>query len=41
MVFNTIRRGDTLWDIAKKYQGVSANDMKLNHISSEKYLNLE
>tara|TARA_Y100001954_G_scaffold128436_2_gene137593 strand:+ start:1124 stop:2647 length:1524 start_codon:yes stop_codon:yes gene_type:complete len=38
-LYYTIRRGDTLWDIAKKYQGVSANDiMKLNHISSRKIL---
>ena len=38
-LYYTIRRGDTLWDIAKKYQGVSANDIiKLNHISARKVL---
>ena len=38
-LYYTIRRGDTLWDIAKKYQGVSANDIiKLNRISSRKIL---
>lgn len=38
-VYYTIRSGDTLWDIAKKYQGVSANDIiKLNHISARKVL---
>lgn len=38
-LYYTIRRGDTLWDIAKKYQGISANDiMKLNQISARKIL---
>lgn len=38
-LYYTIRSGDTLWDIAKKYQGISANDiMKLNHISGRKIL---
>lgn len=38
-VYYTIRRGDTLWDIAKKYQGVSAKDiMELNKISARKVL---
>lgn len=38
-LYYTIRSGDTLWDIAKKYQGISANDiMKLNHISARKIL---
>lgn len=38
-VYYTIRRGDTLWDIAKKYQGVSAKDiMELNRISARKVL---
>ena len=38
-LYYTIRRGDTLWDIAKKYKGVSANDiMKLNHMSARKIL---
>lgn len=38
-LYYTIRSGDTLWDIAKKYQGVSADDIiKLNRISSRKVL---
>lgn len=38
-LYYTIRSGDTLWDIAKKYQGVSANDIiKLNRISARKVL---
>jgi len=38
-LYYTIRSGDTLWDIAKKYHGVSADDIiKLNRISSRKVL---
>ena len=38
-LYYTIRSGDTLWDIAKKYKGISASDiMKLNHISARKIL---
>ena len=38
-LYYTIRSGDTLWDIAKKYQGISADDIiKLNRISSRKIL---
>lgn len=38
-VYHTVRRGDTLWDIAQKYAGVSSNDiMKLNNLSSGKGL---
>jgi len=38
-LYYTIRSGDTLWDIAKKYQGVSANDIiKLNAITAQKIL---
>ncbi|MBI35181.1 MAG: lytic transglycosylase [Flavobacteriales bacterium] len=38
-LYYTIRSGDTLWDIAKKYEGVSANDiMKLNRMSARKIL---
>lgn len=38
-LYYTIRQGDTLWDIAKKYHGVSANDIiKLNQISARKIL---
>ena len=32
--FYTVRNGDTVWDIAKKFNGVSANDiLSLNNIS--------
>jgi len=32
--FYTVRYGDTVWDIAKKFSGVSANDiLSLNNIS--------
>ncbi len=32
--FYTVRNGDTVWDIAKKFDGVTATDiMKLNNIS--------
>jgi membrane-bound lytic murein transglycosylase D len=38
-LYYTIRSGDTLWDIAKKYEGISASDIiKLNHISARKVL---
>lgn len=38
-LYYTIRNGDTLWDIAKMYQGVSADDiMKLNRFNSKKVL---
>ena len=38
-LYYTIRRGDTLWDIAKKYRGVSADDIiRLNRISARKVL---
>jgi membrane-bound lytic murein transglycosylase D len=38
-LYYTIRSGDTLWDIAKKYQGVSANDIiKLNPVTAQKIL---
>lgn len=31
-IYYTIRKGDTLWDIAQKYNGVSVNDIqRLNH----------
>ena len=33
-VFYTVRNGDTVWDIAKKFEGVSATDiLRLNNIS--------
>jgi len=32
--FYTVRNGDTIWDIAKMFDGVSATDiLKLNNIS--------
>lgn len=38
-VYYKVRSGDTLWDIAKKYQGVTENDiMKLNNMSSGRSL---
>jgi membrane-bound lytic murein transglycosylase D len=38
-LYYTIRNGDTLWDIAKLYKGISAKDiMKLNRFSSKKVL---
>ena len=38
-VYYTVRRGDNLWDIAKKFPGVSHNDIKaLNNISNTKGL---
>ena len=34
-VYYTVKRGDTLWDIAQKYAGISSNEiMKLNNLSS-------
>ena len=38
-VYHTVRKGDTLWDIAKLYDGVSVDQIKkLNHISNSKRL---
>lgn len=38
-VYYKVRSGDTLWEIAKKYQGVTENDiMELNNISSGRSL---
>lgn len=34
-VYYTVKRGDTLWDIAQRYNGVSSNEiMKLNNLRS-------
>jgi len=36
-VFYTVRSGDNLWEIARKYPGVSSDDiMRLNNMSSNK-----
>jgi len=38
-LYYTIRNGDTLWDIAKLYKGISVKDiMKLNRFSNKKVL---
>jgi membrane-bound lytic murein transglycosylase D len=38
-VYYKVRYGDTLWEIAKKYSGVSENDlMRLNNMNSGKTL---
>lgn len=38
-VYHTVRRGDTLWAIAKLYEGVSVEDIKqVNNINSDKSL---
>lgn len=38
-VYHTVKRGDNLWEIAKKYPGVSAEDIKrLNEISNTRGL---
>jgi len=39
-IYYTIRQGDTLWDIAQKYDGVSVDDLK-RHNSSLNYNNLK
>jgi len=38
-IYYKVRYGDTLWEIAKKYSGVTENDlMKLNNMTSGKSL---
>lgn len=38
-VYHTVKKGDTLWDIAKLYEGVSVDQIrKLNHIQNSKKL---
>lgn len=40
-IYHTVRKGDTLWDIANKYKGVSVDQIKrLNNISNSKKLRL-
>lgn len=40
-VYHIVRKGDTLWDIAALYQGVSVSDIKkLNHIRNDRRLKL-
>ena len=39
--YYTVKRGDTIWDIAQKYAGVSSNEiMQLNNISSGRGLSV-
>ncbi len=38
-VYYTVRRGDTLWEIAQKYAGISADEiMKLNQLKNDRSL---
>ena len=38
-VYYKVRRGDTLWEIARKYHGITENDiLKLNNMSSARSL---
>ncbi|WP_206082130.1 lytic transglycosylase domain-containing protein [Maribellus sediminis] len=38
-VYHTVRSGDTIWDIAKQYAGISSDDiMKLNNLSNDRGL---
>lgn len=40
-IYHTVRQGDNLWDIAKKYPGVSADDIRrLNNISNTRGLTI-
>jgi LysM repeat protein len=35
-IYYRVQRGDTLWDIAKKYSGVTTSDIKkLNNLSND------
>ena len=38
-VYHTVQRGDTIWDIAQKYAGISSDDiMKLNNLTNDRGL---
>ncbi len=38
-VYHTVRRGDTIWDIAKQYAGITSDDiMKLNKLTNDRGL---
>lgn len=38
-VYHTVRRGDTIWEIAKEYAGISSDDiMKLNNLTNDRGL---
>ncbi len=40
-IYHVVRKGDTLWDIANLYEGVSVKDIKrLNHIRNSHHLKL-
>ena len=39
--YHTVRRGDTLWEIARRYSGISSNDiMRLNNLTNENDLDV-
>jgi membrane-bound lytic murein transglycosylase D len=38
-VYHTVRKGDTIWDIAQKYAGISSDEiMKLNQLQNDRGL---
>ena len=38
-VYHTVRRGDTIWEIAQQYAGISSDDiMKLNKLTNDRGL---
>ncbi len=39
--YHTVRRGDTLWEIARRYSGITSNDiMRLNNLTNENDLDV-